>query len=449
MLFYFFRFLHDAFDIPGAGLWGYISFRAIAALILALLISAVFGEYFIKYMKRRNFSEAQRDPSIDPYGVQKKGVPTMGGIIIIVATIVPCLLLGRLRNIYMILMLATTIWLGFLGFMDDYIKMHKDKDGLKPIYKLIGQAVLGLTVGLTLYLSPDAVMRENVTIKKVETVQNVIPSDDCYANIYSIDEEQPKSKIVETVTLKSEPVKSTKTTLPFIKNHNLDYASWFSWLGKHAQMAGWIFFVFLTTFVIMAVSNGANLNDGMDGMCAGNSAIMCIALGLLAYFSSHIEYASYFNIMYIPGSQELVVFVAAFVGALIGFLWYNAFPAQVFMGDTGSLAIGGIIGVLAVIIHKELLIPVICFIFLAESISVMLQTSYAKFGNKKGLKLRVFKRAPIHDTFRVLPGQIPADFKIIFAKWPKGSWHESKIVVRFWITTIILAAFAIMTLKIR
>ena len=449
MLFYFFRFLHDAFDIPGAGLWGYISFRAIAALILALLISAVFGEYFIKYMKRRNFSEAQRDPSIDPYGVQKKGVPTMGGIIIIVATIVPCLLLGRLRNIYMILMLATTIWLGFLGFMDDYIKMHKDKDGLKPIYKLIGQAVLGLTVGLTLYLSPDAVMRENVTIKKVETLQNVIPSDDCYANIYSIDEEQTKSKIVETVTLKSEPVKSTKTTLPFIKNHNLDYASWFSWLGNHAQMAGWIFFVFLTTFVIMAVSNGANLNDGMDGMCAGNSAIMCIALGLLAYFSSHIEYASYFNIMYIPGSQELVVFVAAFVGALIGFLWYNAFPAQVFMGDTGSLAIGGIIGVLAVIIHKELLIPVICFIFLAESISVMLQTSYAKFGNKKGLKLRVFKRAPIHDTFRVLPGQIPADFKIIFAKWPKGSWHESKIVVRFWITTIILAAFAIMTLKIR
>ena len=449
MLFYFFRFLHDAFDIPGAGLWGYISFRAIAALILALLISAVFGEYFIKYMKRRNYSEAQRDPSIDPYGVQKKGVPTMGGIIIIVATIAPCLLLGRLRNIYMILMLTTTIWLGFLGFMDDYIKMHKDKDGLKPIYKLIGQAVLGLTVGLTLYLSPDAVMRENVTIKKVETVQNVIPSDDCYANIYSIDEEQPKSKIVETVTLKSEPVKSTKTTLPFIKNHNLDYASWFSWLGKHAQMAGWIFFVFLTTFVIMAVSNGANLNDGMDGMCAGNSAIMCIALGLLAYFSSHIEYASYFNIMYIPGSQELVVFVAAFVGALIGFLWYNAFPAQVFMGDTGSLAIGGIIGVLAVIIHKELLIPVICFIFLAESISVMLQTSYAKFGNKKGLKLRVFKRAPIHDTFRVLPGQIPADFKIIFAKWPKGSWHESKIVVRFWITTIILAAFAIMTLKIR
>ena len=449
MLYYLFRFL-DQFGITGAHIWSYISFRSLLALILSLVISAWFGEKFIKYMKRRNISEVQRDASIDPFGVEKKGVPTMGGIIIIVAILVPAILLGRMRNIYLILMIVTTIWLGFLGFLDDYIKIfRRNKEGLKGKYKIVGQVSIGLIVGLVLFFSPDAVMRENVTIKKVETVQNVIPSDDCYANIYSIDEEQTKSKIVETVTLKSEPVKSTKTTLPFIKDHNLDYASWFSWLGNHAQMAGWIFFVFLTTFVIMAVSNGANLNDGMDGMCAGNSAIMCIALGLLAYFSSHIEYASYFNIMYIPGSQELVVFVAAFVGALIGFLWYNAFPAQVFMGDTGSLAIGGIIGVLAVIIHKELLIPVICFIFLAESISVMLQTSYAKFGNKKGLKLRVFKRAPIHDTFRVLPGQIPADFKIIFAKWPKGSWHESKIVVRFWITTIILAAFAIMTLKIR
>lgn len=448
MLFYLFRFLHDTFDIPGAGLWGYISFRAIAALILALVISAVFGEFFIKFMKRRNMSEAQRDPSIDPYGVQKKGVPTMGGIIIIVATLIPCLLLGRLRNIYMILMLVTTVWLGFLGFMDDYIKMKKSKDGMKPIIKLIGQAALGLTVGLTLYLSPDAVMRENVSVKHIVTVQNN-NDDDAYAQTYSISDNSPKSKVVETVTLKSDPVKSTKTTLPFVKNHNLDYAGWFSWLGNHAQAAGWVFFVFITTFVIMAVSNGANLNDGMDGMCAGNSAIMCIALGLLAYFSSHIEYASYFNIMYIPGSQELVVFVAAFIGALIGFLWYNAFPAQVFMGDTGSLAIGGIIGVLAIIIHKELLIPIICFIFLAESVSVMAQTAYAKHGNKKGLKLRVFKRAPIHDAFRVLPGQIPTDFKIIFANWPKGSWHESKITVRFWITTIILAAFAIMTLKIR
>lgn len=430
-------------------MWGYISFRAIAAMILALIISAYFGEFFIKYMKRRNMSEAQRDPSIDPYGVQKKGVPTMGGIIIIVATLIPCLLLGRLRNIYMILMIVTTIWLGFLGFMDDYIKMKKTKDGMKPILKLIGQAALGLTVGLTLYLSPDAVMRENVSVKHIVTVHEKTASDDIYASAYEVNDNKPQSKVVETVTMKSDAVKSTKTTLPFIKNHNLDYAGWFRWLGDYAQAAGWIFFVLITTFVIMAVSNGANLNDGMDGMCAGNSAIMCIALGLLAYFSSHLEYASYFNIMYIPGSQELVVFIAAFVGALIGFLWYNSFPAQVFMGDTGSLAIGGIIGVLAIIIHKELLIPIICFIFLAESVSVMAQTAYAKHGNKKGLKLRVFKRAPIHDAFRVLPGQIPADFKILFAKWPKGSWHESKITIRFWITTLILAAFAIMTLKIR
>ena len=430
-------------------MWGYISFRAIAAMILALIISAYFGEFFIKYMKRRNMSEAQRDPSIDPYGVQKKGVPTMGGIIIIVATLIPCLLLGRLRNIYMILMIITTIWLGFLGFMDDYIKMKKTKDGMKPILKLIGQAALGLTVGLTLYLSPDAVMRENVSVKHIVTVHEKTASDDIYASTYEVNDNMPQSKVVETVTMKSDAVKSTKTTLPFIKNHNLDYAGWFRWLGDYAQAAGWIFFVLITTFVIMAVSNGANLNDGMDGMCAGNSAIMCIALGLLAYFSSHLEYASYFNIMYIPGSQELVVFIAAFVGALIGFLWYNSFPAQVFMGDTGSLAIGGIIGVLAIIIHKELLIPIICFIFLAESVSVMAQTAYAKHGNKKGLKLRVFKRAPIHDAFRVLPGQIPADFKILFAKWPKGSWHESKITIRFWITTLILAAFAIMTLKIR
>ena len=448
MLFYFFRFLHDTFDIPGAGMWGYISFRAIAALILALVISAFFGEYFIRFMKRRNISEAQRDPLIDPYGVQKKGVPTMGGIIIIVSTLIPCLLLGRLRNIYMILMIVTTVWLGFLGFMDDYLKMKKTKDGLKPILKLLGQATLGLAVGLTLYLSPDVVMRENVSVKRIETITNNVNSDDLYASAYLVSNE-PQKQVVETVTMKSNLVKSTKTTLPFIKNHNLDYAGWFSWLGDWAQAAGWIFFVFVTTFVIMAVSNGANLNDGMDGMCAGNSAIMCFALGLLAYFSSHIEYASYFNIMYIPGTQELVVFVAAFVGALIGFLWYNAFPAQVFMGDTGSLAIGGIIGVLAIIIHKELLIPIICFIFLAESVSVMTQTSYAKYGNKKGLKLRVFKRAPIHDAFRVIPGQIPADFQIIFRRWPKGSWYESKITVRFWITTLILAAFAIMTLKIR
>jgi phospho-N-acetylmuramoyl-pentapeptide-transferase len=373
-------------------------------------------------MKKHNINEIQRDASIDPYGVQKKNVPTMGGIIIIVATIVPCLLLGRLRNIYMLLMLATTLWLGFIGFMDDYIKMKVNKDGLRPMYKLAGQAILGLIIGLVLWQSPDAVIRENIT-----TV---------------------KQGATEVVIHKSEPVKSTITTIPFVKNNNLSYSKLFSFLGKYRTAAGWIFFVCVVTFVVMAVSNGSNLNDGMDGMCAGNSAIMCVALAILAYVSSHITLASYLNIMFIPGSEELVVFLLAFMGALIGFLWYNAYPAQVFMGDTGSLAIGGIIAVTAIIIHKELLIPVICFVFLIESISVLLQTNVAKMGNKRGEKWRVIKRAPIHDTFRVKPDDLAKDLKI-FLNWPKGCWLESKVTVRFWIVTIIMAALAIVTLKIR
>ena len=391
-------------------------------LVLSLLISMWFGQYFIKWMRKRNISEAQRDESIDPYGVEKRGVPTMGGLIIIVSIVVPCLLLGRLRNIYMLLMLATTVWLGFIGFMDDYIKLKINKDGLRPIYKLASQAVLGLTVGLTLWLSPDAVIRENVTISRNETT--------------------------ETVVYKSEPVKSTITTIPFVKDNNLSYSNLFSFLGKYRTAAGWIFFVFMVTFVVMAVSNGSNLNDGMDGMCAGNSAIMGIALAILAYVSSHINLAGYLNIMFIPGSEELVIFLLAFVGALIGFLWYNAYPAQIFMGDTGSLAIGGIIAVTAIIIHKELLIPVICFVFLMESISVLLQTNVAKMGNKRGKKWRVFKRAPIHDTFRIKPGQLSPDLKILL-NWPNGCWLESKITTRFWIITILMASLAIVTLKIR
>ncbi len=391
-------------------------------LVLSLLISMWFGQYFIKWMRKRNISEAQRDESIDPYGVEKRGVPTMGGLIIIVSIVVPCLLLGRLRNIYMLLMLATTVWLGFIGFMDDYIKLKINKDGLRPIYKLASQALLGLTVGLTLWLSPDAVIRENVTISRNETT--------------------------ETVVYKSEPVKSTITTIPFVKDNNLSYSNLFSFLGKYRTAAGWIFFVFMVTFVVMAVSNGSNLNDGMDGMCAGNSAIMGIALAILAYVSSHINLAGYLNIMFIPGSEELVIFLLAFVGALIGFLWYNAYPAQIFMGDTGSLAIGGIIAVTAIIIHKELLIPVICFVFLMESISVLLQTNVAKMGNKRGKKWRVFKRAPIHDTFRIKPGQLSPDLKILL-NWPNGCWLESKITTRFWIITILMASLAIVTLKIR
>ncbi len=421
MLYYLFRFF-ESYGISGSGMWHYISFRGILTLVLSLLISMWFGQYFIKWMKKHNINEIQRDASIDPYGVQKKNVPTMGGIIIIVATIVPCLLLGRLRNIYMLLMLATTLWLGFIGFMDDYIKMKVNKDGLRPMYKLAGQAILGLIIGLVLWQSPDAVIRENIT-----TV---------------------KQGATEVVIHKSEPVKSTITTIPFVKNNNLSYSKLFSFLGKYRTAAGWIFFVCVVTFVVMAVSNGSNLNDGMDGMCAGNSAIMCVALAILAYVSSHITLASYLNIMFIPGSEELVVFLLAFMGALIGFLWYNAYPAQVFMGDTGSLAIGGIIAVTAIIIHKELLIPVICFVFLIESISVLLQTNVAKMGNKRGEKWRVIKRAPIHDTFRVKPDDLAKDLKI-FLNWPKGCWLESKVTVRFWIVTIIMAALAIVTLKIR
>ena len=410
MLYYLFRFL-EQWNIPGSGMWSYISFRSLLALVLSLIISVWFGEIFIKWMRKHGGTETQRDRSIDPYGVEKKGVPTMGGVIIIVATVLPCLLFGRLRNIYMILMIVTTLWLGFIGFADDYIKMKITKDGLKPAYKLIGQAILGLIVGLTLWLSPDAVIRENVSMQRSA------------AN---------GQQTTEIVMHKSNPVKSTTTTIPFVKNNNLNYTDVF----------------FSTTFVVMAVSNGSNLNDGMDGMCAGNSAIICVALGILAYVSSHIGYAAYFNIMYIPQSEELVIFLCAFIGALIGFLWYNAYPAQIFMGDTGSLAIGGIIAVTAIIIHKELLIPVLCFVFLMESISVMLQVQTAKHGNKHGKKLRLFKRAPIHDAFRIKPGQLADDIQIIF-NWPRGCWLESKITTRFWIVTIGMATLAIITLKIR
>lgn len=405
-------------------MWSYISFRALLALLCALTISMWFGARYIRWMKRRNINEVQRDKSIDPYGVAKKGVPSMGGIVILVAVLVPCLLLGRLRNIYMLLMLATTIWFAGIGFLDDYIKIFRhDKEGLAGRWKLVGQFVAGLAVGLTLYLAPEAVIRENVETSNQAGVTHVVH--------------------------KSEPVKSTKTTIPFVKANNLDYAEVVGFLGDHKQAGGWILFVLMTAFVIAAVSNGANLNDGMDGMCAGNSAIIFTALGVLAYVSSHIGFAGYLNTMYVPGSQELVIYCSAMLGALIGFLWYNTYPARVFMGDTGSLMIGGSIGVLAVIIHKELLIPVLCGIFLFESISVILQTQYARLGNKRGQKWRVFKRAPIHDTFRVTPDQMLPDAKYIFSKWPKTPALESMVTVRFWIVSIMLAALTIITLKVR
>ena len=424
MLYYLFRFL-EQFNIPGAHIWSYISFRALMALILSLMISAWFGERFIKWMKRRNISETARDANIDPFGMEKKGVPTMGGIIIIISILVPVLLLGRMRNIYLILMIVTTIWLGFLGFMDDYIKIfRKNKEGLKGKYKIIGQVSIGFIVGLVLWLSPDAVVRENIS----ETHQN-------------------QQEIV--VKHKTENVKSLQTTIPFFKNHNLNYSDIMSFCGKYKVAAGWILFVFMTIIVVTAVSNGANLNDGMDGMCAGNSAIIGVALAIFAYVSSHIVYAAYFDIMYIPGSQELVVFLSAFIGAMIGFLWYNAYPAQVFMGDTGSLTIGGIIGVCAVIIHKELLLPILCGIFFIESLSVIIQTQWFKFQKRKGKRVRIFRATPIHDAFRRLDSQLDPTSTYILKGWPHRPFHESKITIRFWITTIILVAFTIITLKIR
>ena len=422
MLYYIFRFL-EQFDIPGAHMWHYISFRSLLALILSLLISAWFGERFIKFMKRRNISETQRDASIDPFGVQKKGVPTMGGIIIMVSILVPILLFGRMRNIYLILMIVTTVWLGFLGFLDDYIKIFKkNKEGLKGKYKIVGQLSIGLIVGLVLWASPDAKIHESV---KAET------------------------NTEHTTIMKSEPVKSLKTTLPFIKNHNLDYSEVMGFMGEHKTAAGWVLFVIMTILVVTAVSNGANLNDGMDGMCAGNSAIIGVALGIFAYVSSHIEYAAYLDIMYIPGSQELVVFICAFIGAMAGFLWYNAYPAQIFMGDTGSLMTGGIIGVCAIIIHKELMLPILCGIFFVESLSVMVQTGYFKYRKRKGERVRIFRAAPIHDNFRKLDSQLDPTSRYILKGWPQRQFHESKITVRFWITTIILAALTIITLKIR
>ena len=422
MLYYLFRFL-EQFGISGSHIWGYISFRSLLALILSLVISAWSGEKFIKYLKSKQITETQRDASIDPFGVKKIGVPSMGGIIIIVSTLIPVLLPGRLRHIYLILLIITTVWLGFLGGMDDFIKIfHHNKEGLKGKYKIVGQIGIGLIVGLVLWSSPDVKMYENLSIQR-----------------------QGQEMVVKHRT---KAKKSLKTTIPFVKGHNLDYSYLMSFCGKYKTAAGWILFVIMTILVVTAVSNGANLNDGMDGMCAGNSAIIGVALGILAYVSSHIEFASYLNIMYIPDSQELVVFMCAFVGALIGFLWYNAYPAQVFMGDTGSLTIGGIIAVCAIIIHKELLLPILCGIFFVESLSVILQVWYYKMGKRRGVKQRIFRRTPIHDNFRTQDSQLDADCRYVI-KGPHTVVHESKITLRFWIVTIILAALTIITLKIR
>ncbi|MBP7209657.1 MAG: phospho-N-acetylmuramoyl-pentapeptide-transferase [Paludibacteraceae bacterium] len=408
MFYYLFRFLENAFDIPGAGLFSYVSFRAAMTFITSVFISMIIGKDIIKYLQKKQIGESIRNLGLEGQ-LSKKGTPTMGGIIIIIAILVPCLLFGRLRNIYLLLMLVSTAWLGVLGFLDDYIKVFKkNKEGMPGKTKILGQIGLGLIVGFTLFLSPEA-----VTIEKVGKAQS-----------YEIESAE--------LNTGDKAVKSTRTTIPFVKSNDLDYADLLSFLGENAQKGAWILFVLITIFVITATSNGANLTDGLDGLAAGTSAIIGVTLAILAYISSNVGFAGYLNVMFIPGSEELVVFAAAFIGALVGFLWYNSYPAQVFMGDTGSLTIGGIIAVFCIIIHKELLLPILCGIFLIEDLSVMLQVSYFKHTKRKyGEGKRIFLMSPLHHHFQ------------------KKGIPEAKIVTRFWIIGIALAIITILTLKIR
>ena len=419
MLYHLFDYLSQ-YDLPGARLMGYISFRAAAALILSILIATIIGRRIIDRLQLMQVGEIVRNLGIEGQ-MSKTGTPTMGGVIIIIAVLVPCLLVGNLTNTYMLLMIVSTLMLGALGFLDDYKKIKKhNKDGLKGKYKIVGQVVVGLIVGLTMYLSPDIVVNENI--------------------------EQPATDGEIEVLYKPTAEKQPITTIPFVKSNNLNYAWFTQWAGEHAETAGWILFILVTIFVVAAVSNGANLTDGLDGLATGSSAIIGVALAVMCYLGGNIVYSSYLNIMYIPGSGELVVYAAAFIGALVGFLWYNAYPAQVFMGDTGSLTIGGIIGVFAILIRKELLIPVLCGIFLVENLSVIMQTGYFKYTKKKyGEGRRIFKMTPLHHHF-----QKQGNAGIV-AKWqhPINPIPESKIVVRFWIVGIFLAIITFITLKIR
>ena len=421
MLYHLFTYLDKAFDFPGAGMFNYISFRTGVAFILALILSTLFGRKIIDFLQRKQIGEIVRDLGLEGQ-MSKKGSPTMGGIIIIIAILVPTLLIANLTNIYILLMIITTVWLGAIGFLDDYIKVfRKNKEGLSGRFKIVGQVGLGLIVGLTLYLSPDVVIRENIEVKG-------------------------ETNRVEDVHYAKHDVKSTKSTIPFFKNNNLNYADAFKFMGEKSQIYGWIFFVLIVIFIVTAVSNGANMTDGLDGLATGSSAIVGVILGILAYVSGNVNYAGYLNIMYIPGTGEMLVFAGAFIGATIGFLWYNAFPAQVFMGDTGSLTIGGIIAVFAIAIRKELLIPILCGVFLVENLSVMLQVGYFKYTKRKyGEGRRIFKMAPLHHHYQKPgDGSIPA-----LIQNPKTALPESKIVIRFWIIGLILGALTIITLKIR
>ena len=416
MFYHIFDYL-EQFDFPGAGMFQYITFRSACAVILSLLIATVVGKRIIRILQKQQVGEEIRDLGLEGQ-MQKKGTPTMGGVIILLAILVPVILFARLDNVYIQLMIVSTIWLGLIGFLDDYIKVfRKHKEGLKGRFKVIGQVGLGLIVGVTLYVSDDVLIREKVSISEVGVVTSTV-------------DEGFVSENSQTVLTKD--IKSTKTTIPFFKNNEFDYA-WFGALfGDYAEEIGWIVFIIITIVIVTAVSNGANLTDGLDGLATGTSAIVGATLGILAYVSGNMVYADYLNIMYIPHSGELVVFIAAFIGATIGFLWYNSFPAQVFMGDTGSLSLGGIIAVFAIMIHKELLIPILCGIFLVENLSVMMQVSYFKYTKKKfGEGRRIFLMSPLHHHFQ------------------KKGIPDPKIVTRFWIVGLALAVITIVTLKIR
>ena len=407
MLYYLFNYIDKQFDFPGAGVFQYISFRAGAAAILSLLITITFGKKLIDFLRRKQVGEDIRDLGLEGQ-MQKKGTPTMGGIIILGAILIPTLLLARLDNIYIILLLTATVGLGLIGFLDDYIKVfRKNKEGLAGRFKIVGQVSIGLIVGLTLYFNEDVIVREKSTVMQanVEVTQGV-------------------------ADLKSEPgVKSTKTTVPFLKNNEFDYSSLIPWISKDYT---WIIYTLIVVLIVTGVSNGANITDGIDGLAAGTSAIIGLTLAIFAYLSGRVDFSSYLNIMYIPNLGELVIFCTAFVGACLGFLWYNAYPAQVFMGDTGSLSLGGIIAVVALAVRKELMIPVLCGIFFIEILSVMLQVSYFKYTKSKfGEGRRIFLMSPLHHHYQ------------------KKNIHESKIVTRFWIVGILLAIFSLATLKLR
>jgi len=413
MLYYLFEYLEKQFQFPGATLFGFLTFRAALAMILSLLISTIYGKRIIRFLLKQQVGETVRDLGLEGQK-EKTGTPTMGGIIIILATLIPVLLLAKLENIYIILLIVTTFWMGTIGFIDDYIKKFKnDKDGLKGRFKVLGQVGLGIIVGATLFFHQDVTMKEKLPIEQ----QRVLLA------------ENPD---IEASKLFQEEVKSTKTTIPFVKGNEFDYAKVITWISPNLEKYAWIIFILVAIFIITAVSNGANLTDGIDGLAAGTSAIIVLTLGIFAWVSGNIIFSEYLNIMYIPRVEEITIYIAAFVGALIGFLWYNAFPAQVFMGDTGSLTIGGIIAVIAIAVRKEWLIPVLCGVFLAENLSVVMQVSWFKYTKKKyGEGRRIFKMSPLHHHYQ------------------KSGYHESKIVTRFWIVGILLAILSIVTLKIR